>query len=88
MAKCPKCGAEISELNRYVRGETKSRFMLDKQGDGQSWEVDFFSDEDQEDYECPVCSEALTHDWDEAEAILRGEEKANETNERAGASHA
>lgn len=40
MVKCPKCGEEISELILYTRGETKSKFLLDQDGNAQKLELD------------------------------------------------
>ncbi len=73
MAKCPNCGSEIDYLNMYCREENKYKFCLGQTGDAQRlFQTNLGGDDEDDDFECPLCSVCLTDDWDVALTILKG----------------
>jgi len=65
MAKCPKCGEEISSLIHIQVGVMESRY------DGEIYEeLEFYSDYKTNGYECPECRKTITHNEEEAKQIL------------------
>jgi len=73
MAKCPKCGAEITYLKDYSEGETLYEFSIDSKGQPDYNEIDVIPTSKSDEYECPECSEVLFYDEEEAVKFLKGE---------------
>ena len=75
MSLCPKCNEEIDNLNSYLKGEEKSKFYPDDNGEAEYQWQDFI-DGDNIDFECPNCGQVLFQDEEEAlKFLIKGTQK-------------
>lgn len=65
---CPKCGAEIDYLNKYVRAEMRYQFYGK---DEEMYEDTCADDTAQLDFECPMCGDLLFHDEEQVIKFLQ-----------------
>ena len=68
MPVCPKCGEELDHLVRWQSGENKSFVFADKEQ--MEEDVEFVSNNQVDDYECPYCNETLFSDYNKAQAFI------------------
>lgn len=67
--KCPICGERIDHLKLYVSGAME--YYMDEEENYE--EVEFHTDEDIEEFQCPECSTVLfDHQPIEAAEFLKG----------------
>ena len=72
--KCPHCEQMIDYLNEYSSMWCHNDIYLDKDGTVDYNNRDPIMDEMRDtDYECPECSEIITHHYDKAIEFLKGE---------------
>jgi transcription initiation factor IIE alpha subunit len=69
MAKCPKCGEEITELNNVQSGVAVYKMTVEN-GEVKYGEMEFTTDFGPSYWECPHCQEILTYKENEAQKIL------------------
>ncbi|NHV05775.1 MAG: hypothetical protein HA495_00365 [Thaumarchaeota archaeon] len=74
MVKCPKCGAEISELIAYITNVAEEDvFRVDKNGEVEYEKVDEVYGDIEISYMCPECGAQLFRREEDAKKFLLGE---------------
>jgi hypothetical protein len=70
--KCLECGEKIDHLVNVQSGENTYEFKVGKDGDCHYEEIEFFTDDGTNSWNCPECDAELFHDEVDAEAFLKG----------------
>ena len=71
--KCPVCGEAINHLVNVQSGEQTYEFKIGKDGDCHYKELEFFTDDGTNSWNCPECDDELFLEEQDAEAFLKGE---------------
>lgn len=74
MATCPKCRETIDYVRQFTQGEQETEIHYHQKAEEVYHEIITFhprEDDHADDFECPVCSEVLFYDLEEAEKFIR-----------------